>query len=309
VYETKSRINKMPKHYEEITITISYGIIAAKAWGHINTDKTILAIHGWQENAGSFDRIIALLPESLHVIAIDLPGHGFSSHLSDGCPYSEIVFYIAIKEIIDKLNLKNIVILAHAMGATLAIYFSCLFPELISKIITFDMINPMCLTFEQLIKHNRTAIELFVTLDQNNIKFDPTYDHQSILEKLMSEHGCISLESAQCLLIRGSKISADRSGYCLTRDNRLEAVLFQQMSKEAIFNYLNSFNCDLLIINSDKFQSDLVLEEREKYLNFYQNKCHYFKYVEIESQYESHIHLCDPKKVISYVLEFLNDFK
>jgi pimeloyl-ACP methyl ester carboxylesterase len=37
------------------------------------------ALHGWLDNANSFDRLAPLLPE-LDLIALDFAGHGFSSH-------------------------------------------------------------------------------------------------------------------------------------------------------------------------------------------------------------------------------------
>ncbi|KAF4532370.1 hypothetical protein B566_EDAN003674 [Ephemera danica] len=37
-------------------------------------------MHGWQDNAATFDPLLAMLPSSLSVLAIDVPGHGFSSH-------------------------------------------------------------------------------------------------------------------------------------------------------------------------------------------------------------------------------------
>lgn len=54
-----------------------------KLWG--SRDKQpILAIHGWQDNAGSFDSLAPLLSLNLPVLSIDLPGHGYSSHMPSG---------------------------------------------------------------------------------------------------------------------------------------------------------------------------------------------------------------------------------
>ena len=44
-----------------------------------------LVLAGWLDNAGSFDGLIPLLSlPSPHVVAIDLPGHGLSSHRPPG---------------------------------------------------------------------------------------------------------------------------------------------------------------------------------------------------------------------------------
>lgn len=54
-----------------------------KWWGPID-QQPLVALHGWQDNAGTFDRLIPLLPPNLAILAIDMPGHGLSSHLPTG---------------------------------------------------------------------------------------------------------------------------------------------------------------------------------------------------------------------------------
>lgn len=41
-------------------------------------------IHGWQDNAGSFDPLVRLMPPETSILSIDLPGHGHSTHLPNG---------------------------------------------------------------------------------------------------------------------------------------------------------------------------------------------------------------------------------
>lgn len=56
-------------------------------WGHVSgkwygsrDEQPMLALHGWLDNCGTFDRLIPLLPTKIPVFSIDLPGHGRSSH-------------------------------------------------------------------------------------------------------------------------------------------------------------------------------------------------------------------------------------
>lgn len=55
-------------------------ICLGKWWGP-KDKQPIIAIHGWQDNAGTFDPLIELLPKDLSILCIDLPGHGRSSHI------------------------------------------------------------------------------------------------------------------------------------------------------------------------------------------------------------------------------------
>jgi len=45
--------------------------------------QPIVAIHGWQDNSGTFDKLAQLL-SNVAILSIDLPGHGISSHLPLG---------------------------------------------------------------------------------------------------------------------------------------------------------------------------------------------------------------------------------
>ena len=74
--------------------------------------QTILALHGWLDNCRSFyylaPQLVDRLGGTAEIVAIDLPGHGWSSHKSlDGPPMvlSEALFYV--KETIDKLGWNN----------------------------------------------------------------------------------------------------------------------------------------------------------------------------------------------------------
>ena len=54
--------------------------IACKEWGRPGFTP-IIALHGWLDNAASFDHLIPLM-NNVHVIALDMMGHGKSSHRS-----------------------------------------------------------------------------------------------------------------------------------------------------------------------------------------------------------------------------------
>lgn len=53
-----------------------------KWWGPTDM-QPIVAIHGWQDNSGTFDKLAQLL-SNVAILSIDLPGHGISSHLPLG---------------------------------------------------------------------------------------------------------------------------------------------------------------------------------------------------------------------------------
>ena len=48
-------------------------LFPAKVWGKPN-DHPILALHGWQDNAGTFDNLIPRLPSDFYVVCLDFCG-------------------------------------------------------------------------------------------------------------------------------------------------------------------------------------------------------------------------------------------
>lgn len=58
-------------------------LFIGKWWG-AKEIQPIVALHGRQDNAGSFDNLIPFLPKYISVLCLDLPGHGFSSQYPKG---------------------------------------------------------------------------------------------------------------------------------------------------------------------------------------------------------------------------------
>ncbi|GIY72845.1 serine hydrolase-like protein 2 [Caerostris extrusa] len=112
----------------EIRIPNSYGYIAAKAWGK-EQHEPVLALHGWQDNAGSFDRLIPLLNKDLYIVAIDAPGHGLSSHLPAGTWYHYMDYMVEIKKIVDYLKWDKFSIIGHSVGGVMSLLYSSIFPN------------------------------------------------------------------------------------------------------------------------------------------------------------------------------------
>lgn len=114
--------------------------IAGKFWRN-NSHPTFLCLHGREDNAGTFDRLIPLLPRQFSYLAIDFPGHGRSSRIPNGVFYHNIDFLFVINQIIDFYNWKRVSIIAHSMSSRLSFIYASIFPHRVDMLIGIDVLK------------------------------------------------------------------------------------------------------------------------------------------------------------------------
>ncbi|KAF7495145.1 putative serine hydrolase [Sarcoptes scabiei] len=303
----------MLEYQKEFEMEVPFGTIRGKIWHHPdrtvdNCTERIIALHGWQDNCGTFDALLPLLSDDLYVVAIDFSGHGLSSHLPAGCSYNDTVFVIEIERIVQYLSWKDLQFsfLGHSMGAAIAMFYACLYPKSVKKLIALDMIKPLTFPSEMLAEKTREGIQQFLQLEAktsinnclaiNDLSNVPLYDYNEAMSRLIASHsifGKITEEGAKLLMKRGLKQSPNHlDKFYFTRDNRLKAILFLRMDFEALMHYFNELSCELLII---KAQNGLKLDSDEisdRYIELYRTKCPRFDIITVPGGH--HVHLCDP---------------
>jgi len=77
-------------------------------------EKTIVFIHGWSASHLFFKKQIPVLSKDYEVVSYDLRGHGLSEETKDGYTISR--YAQDLKNLIDYLNLKNVVLVGWSMG-------------------------------------------------------------------------------------------------------------------------------------------------------------------------------------------------
>jgi pimeloyl-ACP methyl ester carboxylesterase len=111
-------------------------------WGSNHSD-TILAFHGWLDNAASFNRLAPLLADRYRVLAFDLPGHGFSGHRP---PYAHYYLWEYVQDIVllmKALALPAPFILGHSLGAILGMMTAVCRPGEVRALALVDGLFPL----------------------------------------------------------------------------------------------------------------------------------------------------------------------
>lgn len=92
-----------------------------------NNKVTIFLIAGFPQSAYAWRKVLPLLAKQYHVLAIDLPGQGYSSVPRSG--YDTKTAAQRIHELVIKLGLKNFLYVGHDVGSWIGFTYAHLFPN------------------------------------------------------------------------------------------------------------------------------------------------------------------------------------
>ncbi|KAM6137094.1 LOW QUALITY PROTEIN: serine hydrolase-like protein 2 [Pterocles gutturalis] len=105
--------------FSELKFPVPWGHVAAKAWGP-SEGHPVLCLHGWLDNANTFDKLIPLLPRDCYYVAMDFSGHGLSSHRPAGSPYHFLDYVTDVCRVAAALQWRRFTLMGHSMGGSVA---------------------------------------------------------------------------------------------------------------------------------------------------------------------------------------------
>ena len=126
---------------EELRFELSSLTLAGKAWGPPE-GTPILAIHGWLDNASTFDHLAPLLPE-MRFVSVDMAGHGHSDHRPAGVNYHFVDMLYEVVELLDYQGWDRCSLLGHSMGAGVATCVAGLLGHRIQNVLLIEGLGPM----------------------------------------------------------------------------------------------------------------------------------------------------------------------
>lgn len=88
--------------------------------------ETIVLLHGFLQTLDVWSSLTLSFMRTMHVITIDLPGHGYSSTWSD--VHSMDFMARAVKAVLDKTHVERCVMVGHSMGGYVALAFASQYP-------------------------------------------------------------------------------------------------------------------------------------------------------------------------------------
>ena len=186
---------------EEMEFAVFGRKLAAKRWGRPGGRKT-LALHGWLDNANTFDRLAPLLPE-LDLVALDFAGHGRSDHRPPGVHYHSFTNIQDVLGVAQELGWGQFIVMGHSMGAGIASELAALFPEKVEQAIMLDgFLATGGVTAKERLEQNRTSIENM--LDTNHREPKVFADLEAMAQRV-TQATDQTMDAARVLVERGHK--------------------------------------------------------------------------------------------------------
>ena len=214
---------------EEVRYDFPHASLAAKRWGDASLPP-LLALHGWLDNAGSFDALAPLLARRWQVVAPDLRGHGRSSHIAEGAWYHYVDYFDDLRALIDRLGVERIDLLGHSLGGTLASLFAALYPERVGRLLLIEALGPLTTTLDDALPQLRRALDQHAAFAARRpLRVFATLDEA--IAARMAANG-LSEPAARAIVARG--VNAVDGGLVWSSDPRLTLASPQRYSEEQV---------------------------------------------------------------------------
>ncbi|RWS28001.1 serine hydrolase-like protein, partial [Leptotrombidium deliense] len=264
------------------------------------------------DNCGTFELLLPhiIKENNLHVIAIDEPGCGLSSHLPAGAEYPKWGLVKEMKRVANYLEWKNFSIIGHSRGAGFSIFFAAMFPEMVQSVIAIDAFGAF-FTKENYPYTDREGLVLnkLLSFDEKLMKTPnleetaPVYSEEEAVKRIMTATPFgLTPKTARILMKRGSK--QHKGGYIFTRDLRHKLPIMGPLPTRAdLLEFSERIRCDLLILLATK--GPFSHFDSTDWFDIYKSKCRTFKSVTVKGKH--YIHMDVPEEVASHINEFLQE--
>ncbi|HAO33342.1 MAG TPA: alpha/beta hydrolase [Candidatus Competibacter sp.] len=227
---------------EELALQTPYLRLAARAWGPPD-GIPVLALHGWLDNAASFDALAPLLPDA-RLVALDLTGHGHSEHRPPGIHYHFVDFIPDVIAAADALGWRRFALLGHSLGGGIASFVAALLPERVARVAMIEGLGPPTSNPDDGPANLRKTIDQMDALPR---KRPPLYPSLEAAIQTRCEAGGLSWTAASILVERGIQPLGD-AGYGWRTDPRLRFVSPLYLTEPQILAYMERIEIPALLI-------------------------------------------------------------
>jgi pimeloyl-ACP methyl ester carboxylesterase len=277
----------------ELRLELTHLRLAAMGWGP-EDGPPVLAIHGWLDNAASFQRLAPMLGD-LHVVALDLPSHGRSDHWPAGHVHHFIDWVPVVIEAADALGWSEFSLLGHSMGAGISSLLPAVIPDRVRKVVLLEGVGPAVTPAEKAPEQLAKAIKSEAELAAAGNRW---FSDISTAVKARRRDSDLDASSAELLVRRAAETTPD--GVRFTHDPRMKSRSRLRLTEDQVRAFLTAIRCPVLVVGASKgwpLPPDFVTRRVAMIPDVRSER--------VDGGH--HVHLTHPERVAPIVLEFLCD--
>ncbi|KAL3066936.1 hypothetical protein OYC64_016811 [Pagothenia borchgrevinki] len=294
----------MAAKVSELCVPVPWGEIRGRVWGPEH-GRPVLCLHGWADNCGAFKTLIPLLPKEFRYIAVDLVGHGLSSHRPPGHFYSLPEYVTDVLRVTDALQLRKFSVIGHSMGGDVAGMFSALYPEMVDALVLLDNYGILPTDSKEICKVARQGMDQILQFEKKTEEEKRrVYTYEKAVERLLAANPTLSERSVHILLERG--LVQVEGGFAFSRDLRVNFKNIVRISLEQSLEIQSRIQASVLAVLTDKGFDKILSEPAQRkftsaLLEGLKNRNHTVVWV----PGDHHVHLNNPEVIAPFVSDFL----
>ena len=139
-----------------VEIALGWGTIRGLHWARPGAPK-VMCLHGWLDNAASFVPLAPWLG-AFDLMALDMAGHGLSSHRPDSHRYYFTDYLFDLDAVLAKLGWGHCHLVGHSMGGGIASCFAAAAPEKVGRLVLLDALGMITLPADQAAQQLRLSL-------------------------------------------------------------------------------------------------------------------------------------------------------
>ena len=232
---------------QEFSLEIPLGRICGLRTLAVDAPK-VLALHGWLDNAASFQPLASFL-SAIDLVAPDLPGHGRSTHLPAGADYSFAGAMHAVLDIADALQWERFALLGHSMGAGIGSLVAAACPQRVTRFVAIEALGALAETPERTVARLREAVTATRALPGKRLRVFADVD-TAIRARMQAN--ALSEPVARLLVERG--LAAVDGGWTWSSDPRLTLPTMIRMTESQIGNLVAGIECPTRVLFAEPAQ-------------------------------------------------------
>lgn len=228
---------------DEVSFSLPRAGITLRGWRTGGGGIPHLCLHGILDNCASFDPLLPRLPGA-DLVAIDLPGHGFSDPLpSLTCNYVD--YAACILELAHSQGWDRFRLIGHSLGGAVSSLVAGIHPEKIDRLVLLDAIGPLSVDPDRMVSGLDRALRTQLSGDRH-----PLYRNRIHAVKTRTQLGDILLSTAEALVERD--VIEVPGGWSWRHDTRLNRGLTATLTEEQVLAFLRRIVAPTLLVTAER---------------------------------------------------------